>query len=276
MNAILEWMKWGLKSYVLIIAIPLLAFGIGVGSLLALYGDGNAAADTTWIRIQTNEVLVVGIDPNFPPFGIYDDDGPLGIDADLANAIGEELGVEVQFALLSYDGIFDSLYLGHVDIVISALRPDYGRVDLFRYTHPYFDAGYVFVGLEGTQLPTNLYNLDQETLAVEFATEGDVAAFELLEEGDADFNLERLLSADEALQAVIDGNADFALVDSVSASLFRRENPQLQVAPRAEIADPYVIAVRRTDWQLFIALEDTLKKLRERGELELIAARWLN
>jgi polar amino acid transport system substrate-binding protein len=264
-----------MKPYVMILLIPLLGLGIGGGSLLALYGDGNAGADTTWNHIQTYQRLVVGIDPNFPPFGIYDEAGPMGIDADLALAIGDELGVEIQFVLLSYDGIFDSLYLGQVDIVISALRPDFAQVDRFRYTRPYFDAGYVFVGLEGTRLPSGLDDLDGQTVAVEYATEGDVTAFEMLEEGDVQFELERLLSTDEALQAVIDGEADFALVDSVSAYLFQRNYPQLAIAATAEIPDPYVIAVRRPNWQLFLALEDALKSLQEHGELETIAARWL-
>ena len=275
MSILRRWLKWGQKPYLMILLIPLLGLGIGGGSLLALYGDGNAAADTTWNHIRTYKTLVVGIDPNFPPFGIYDEARPMGIDADLALAIGDELGVEIQFVLLSYDGIFDSLYLGQVDIVISALRPDYAQVDRFRYTRPYFDAGYVFVGLEGTRLPSGFDNLDGQTLAVEYATEGDVTAFETLEEGDVQFELERLLSTDEALQAVIDGNADYALVDSVSAYLFQRDYPQLKIATRAEIPDPYVIAVRRPNWQLFLALDNALKNLQEHGILEAIAAQWL-
>ena len=275
MSALRRWVKWGLKPYVMVLLIPLLGLSIGAGSMLALYGDGNAAADTTWNHIQTYKTLVVGIDPNFPPFGVYDEAGPMGIDADLALAIGDELDVEIQFVLLSYDGIFDSLYLGQVDIVISALRPDYAQADRFRYTRPYFDAGYVFVGLEGSALPSNFDDLDGQTLAVEFATEGDVTAFETLEEGDVQFELERLLSTDEALQTVIDGNADYALVDSVSAHLFQQEYPQLKIATKAIIPDPYVIAVQRSNWQLFLALEDSLKSLAEHGALEAIAAEWL-
>jgi ABC-type amino acid transport substrate-binding protein len=110
---------------------------------------------------------------------------------------------------------------------------------------------------------------------VEYATEGDVIAFEMLEEGDVQFELERLLSTDEALQAVIDGQVTYALVDSVSAYLFQGENPEIQIATSTEIPDPYVIAVRRPNWQLFLALEDALKSLQEHGELETIAARWL-
>lgn len=275
MSFLLRWLKWSLKPYVLLMFILILGLGMGTGSLLALHGNGNAAADTTWNHIQTYKTLVVGIDPNFPPFGIFGETEPMGIDADLAHAIGDELGVEVQFVLLSYDGIFDSLYLGQVDVVISALRPDYAQADRFRYTRPYFDAGYVFVGLEGTSLPNHLDDLDGQTLAVEYATEGDVEAFESLEAGEADFELERLLSADEALQAVVDGNADYALVDSVSAYLFQRDHPQLQIAEKAEIPDPYVIAVRRPNWQLFLALDEALKSLEVNGQLDTIVARWL-
>ncbi len=255
----------------LLAAIGLLLLIVTVGSWQALQGEGHGPDDTTWERIQQQGVLVVGVDPSFPPFGIYDPGGPLGIDAELALALGESLGVQVRFVLLSYDGIYDMLYTGEIDIVIAALRPDPNHLDRFRYSRPYFDAGHVFVGLNS--LPTDFAGVTGYRLAVEFASEGDVAAREAAES--YDFALDRSLSVDDAIQAVLVGEVDYALVDAVSARLAAREHPELVIGIQTVIADPYVIALRRTDWRLFIALEDALTMMQENGQLAAILAGWL-
>lgn len=242
-------------------------------SVLALQGEGNGPRDTTWERIQKQRVIVVGVDPSFPPFGIYDPAGAQGIDADVARELAEIFGVDVRFHLITYDGMYDSLYRGDVDMIIAALRPDAGLLERFRYTRPYYDAGHVFVGRRGELLPQKFSDLAGKTLAVEFASEGDETARRALDAGNTEFQLERALSVDEAIQALMDGTADYALVDSVSARLAAREHPELSVAVQPILPDPYVIAIRRSDWQLFLMIEKALED--HQADFEQIIARWL-
>ena len=63
----------------------------------------------------------VGIDPTYPPFALADDAGLRGIDVDFAQALAEELGLEAQFTYFGYDGLYDALTTGQVDVLISAL-----------------------------------------------------------------------------------------------------------------------------------------------------------
>ena len=58
----------------------------------------NPGEDTSWEYIQTNGKLIVGLDDTFAPMGFRDEAGTLvGFDIDLANAVGEILGVEIVF-----------------------------------------------------------------------------------------------------------------------------------------------------------------------------------
>lgn len=257
----------------LIFGVCLIGLVVTIGGMLAVRGDGLGPADTTWERLQNGAPLVVGVDPDIPPFGIHGESAPRGIDPDLGTALAEALGVPVRLQIVNFDGMFDALYRGEVDVVIAALRPDERRVDRFRYTQPYFDAGQVFVGID-RDLPNSFDDLVGDQLAVEFASAGDVAARAALEDG-ADFTLVRLYAIDELIEAVLSGQVDYALVDSISARLAARDHSELMVGQHTVVADPYVIALRRADWQLFIALEDALDTLRASGELEAIIARWL-
>ena len=75
------------KKFLSLMMIMVMAFGV-----FALTGcggsDDSAESDT----------LVVGLDDTFAPMGFRDEEGNLvGFDIDLANAVGEELGMTVEF-----------------------------------------------------------------------------------------------------------------------------------------------------------------------------------
>jgi ABC-type amino acid transport substrate-binding protein len=116
--------------------------------------------DDTWDRLRETGVLRVGMDASFPPFETIAPDGTLvGFDVDLARELARRLGpalseaegsvaegIEVQFvANLPYDGLYDALAVGRVDVVISALVVNPARMADFAYSIPYFDAGQVLV-----------------------------------------------------------------------------------------------------------------------------------
>jgi ABC-type amino acid transport substrate-binding protein len=249
------------------IALVVVIVVIGMGATLS--NPSRGPQELTWERIQREKIIRVGVDPSIPPFGIYTDEGPIGFDPALADALAEQFGAEPQFLLLTFDGLYDSLLLGHVDIVIAALRPDPLRTDRIRYTSPYFDAGQVLVSRTGIE---NLDVLAGKTLAVEFASEGDIYARQFEE-----LNIERFFTPDEALVAVEAGEVDAALIDSVSVYLYfdTHVNTALQFNPAPLISDPYVIAMRREDWSLHRYLNEALAAMQADGSLETLIRQWV-
>nr|HMN29713.1 transporter substrate-binding domain-containing protein [Caldilineaceae bacterium] len=64
----------------------------------------DAAAD--WQAILKDGKLVVGTAVDYPPFEFYDASFQIdGFDPALARAIGKQLGVEVEFVDLAFDGL---------------------------------------------------------------------------------------------------------------------------------------------------------------------------
>jgi ABC-type amino acid transport substrate-binding protein len=253
-----------ISALVIALTIPVFLAGVGVASALMLREPDRGPRDATWERVQVTREIVIGIDPSIPPFGEFSGDTVDGLDPSLGHAIAKELGVEVRFVPLGFDGLYDALLLGYVDLVIAALRPDNMRLDRIRYTSSYFDAGHVLVSQGNIQ---NLDELSGKIIAVEFASEGDLAARSV-----PDIQIERYFTAQEAMQAVRDGEANAALVDHVSAALYRDE---LSIAPGGVVPDPYVIATRRNDWRLHRYVEEALQTLRASGTLNALSQEWL-
>lgn len=89
-------------------------------------GDDADASESTidmsGVTLINDGVLTIGAEIGYPPFEDYADDGttPVGFDIDFAKALGEKLGVEVNFINTSFDGILGGIGVNY-DVVISAV-----------------------------------------------------------------------------------------------------------------------------------------------------------
>ena len=83
-----------MKKLLLLLSCLLLTLSMMAGC----GGDDQQSADTSWQYIADKGELVIGLDDTFAPMGFRDEQGNLvGFDIDLANAVGEQLGVAVTF-----------------------------------------------------------------------------------------------------------------------------------------------------------------------------------
>lgn len=243
-------------------------------AMMELAGEGTAGEDTTWTRIQEERVLTVGIDISFPPFGLVENNSAQGIDAAIGHELGQEFEVAVRYVPVNFDGMYDTLMTGGVDILIAAVRPEPARSAVFRYTSPYFDGGYVLLGYG--DVPSEFGDIPQDvSVAVPFASTGAGLAQSALQTHDANFQLLESLSVDDVISAVGKGEADYAVLDSISAYGAQQQYPELMIATERLSRDPYVIAVRRSDWKLHHEIELALYQWRRDGTLDEILTDWL-
>ncbi len=238
----------------------------------------------TMAEIQQRGALYIGLDPSYPPFEALAPDGELyGLDVDLGRELAgrlfpgheaDEDSVEAHFVFIGYDGLYHALEVGEVDVLISALVLDPGRMDKVAYSSSYFDAGLVLiVRPELEDEIREMRDLIGRSVAVEYATEA---------EGEArrwsrrlgDVEMQPLLTAEDALNAVLSGAAQAALVDGISARLFLREHPELILVPEPVGSEAYAVVVRAQDRALLRAVNGALEELSAEGELEAILARW--
>jgi polar amino acid transport system substrate-binding protein len=247
----------------------------GLVPVLLLLAACSSRPDTLG-EIQERGMLYIGLDPSYPPFEALAPGGELyGVDVDLGRELAGRLGVESNFVLLSYDGLYDALEVGQVDLLISALVVEPGRMDDVAYSHSYFDAGVALVTSVGAADELDeMKKLAGRTVAVEYATEGDVEARRWGRRL-GDLTVLPVTTADEALAAVHAGKADAALVDGISARLYLREHPDLVLAPELVTSQPYAVVVRADDRSLLGAVNDVLDAMVTEGVLDAIIARWL-
>lgn len=242
---------------------------------LVLLLAGCSAGDDTWPQIEASGVLRVGIDPTFPPFATADGADAQGLDIDLARALAEELGLEPRFTYFGYDGLYDALATGQVDVLISALVVAPERTADVAYSDAYFDAGQVLIVSQGSAV-AGMDDLDGQTVAVELGALGHVEA-QAWQRRLPGLVVATHGSVDEALAAVATGAAEAALVDGVGGRLYLRDHPAsglMRLDPPVT-SEPYAIAVRIGDRTLHSRLNAALAALARSGRLEAITTEWL-
>jgi polar amino acid transport system substrate-binding protein len=229
------------------------------------------AGDNILNEVYRRGALYVGIEGDNPPFAFLENDQVVGLDADIARALAAALGVDVQFVVMGYDGLYDALQVGRVDVLISALWVDPDLWEDFRYSVRYFDAGQLLVTQVGSRIadPTDL---EGAALAVEFGSEGDVWARR---------QARRLKSLDikpyDAPVAVLDALAadavDAAVIDRVAFMAYTREGVAL-VEAAVVSEEPYAAVTRAESARLREALDAALSAMIEDGRVDALVEKW--
>jgi polar amino acid transport system substrate-binding protein len=164
-----------------------------------------------------------------PPFEFVSEQNEIvGFDVDLANEIGRRMGIQMEYVNIAYDGLYDALLTRRVDVLISGLvaTPEFaGRAN---FSVPYFNAGEHLVVRTDSSIFI-MEDMEGRSLAVEYGSGGDVEARKW-ERRLSDLTVVRYPDANAALQAVINGEADAALVDGITARLGVGQHPELGLA----------------------------------------------
>jgi ABC-type amino acid transport substrate-binding protein len=230
-----------------------------VGRIIFLNLQGRSGL----AEIQRRGVLRVGLDASFPPFEMLDENGQVvGLDADIARAIAADLGVEVEFANIGFDGLYDALIVDRVDVIISGLPVDPHRTRDVAYSINYFNAGQVLVTTD-PQLQS-LDDLAGRTVAVEWGSMADMEARRLRQTFPS-LQLNPQPDPQAALQF------DIAIVDGVTAL----SHPNLRLVKYLS-DDWYAAAVSIENRALLAEINKTLSRLLETGELARLQRKWFD
>jgi polar amino acid transport system substrate-binding protein len=244
--------------------------------LLALFAFLTACSSqtSTWDQVQRSGVLHIGLDPTYPPFEFFDGDSLYGIDVDLAHALAAEKDLTATFSHFGYDGLYDALATGQVDLLISALTADVTRTRDFAYSRGYIDSGLVLVS-RSDQPYRDARDLADRHLAVELGASGHVQATTWQRQV-KDLQVSTFMSSDEALSALAEKQADAAIVDNITFRLFDRTSFGVDFIASQVTSEPYVAVVRREDEQLLTEINEALRHLDERGRLDAILDSWFS
>jgi polar amino acid transport system substrate-binding protein len=112
-----------------------------------------AAVAQTIDEIISRGKLIVAIDTTTPPYGFLDADlQPTGFDIEVANRMGEALGVPVEFVTVTSPGRIPALLTKQVDMVVSIFSITPARAIQIDYSIPYAGQSAVVIAPKATEI----------------------------------------------------------------------------------------------------------------------------
>jgi polar amino acid transport system substrate-binding protein len=240
-------------------------------------GEKSSAAYKLPQKVKDAGVIKVGSDIAYAPMEYVKAGEPTGVDIDIANALGEELGVEFQFQNNVFDNLIPSLDTGRFDVIMSAMsdtKERQGKVDFVDY----FTAGVSILAQKGN--PEGIKTLDDlcgKTVAFQRGTVSADVAKAQNEKCDKPMKTLTFSKDTEALLQVKQGRAVADLNDFPVAAYNAKTSgggEDFEVVGDQIDAGPYGIAVTKDNAELRDALAKALDAIIENGEYAKVLKKW--
>jgi polar amino acid transport system substrate-binding protein len=105
------------------------------------------------------DTLRVGTECTYHPFNFRDANGNLqGYDIDVAKAVGQNLGAEIEFVCQKWDGMIPSLLANKFDLIVASMSITEKRMEKIDFSDPYRVSIGQFIAAKSKDL--NLFNAD--------------------------------------------------------------------------------------------------------------------
>ena len=237
--------------------------------------SGEPEVNDQLAAIQNAGKLVVGIEGTYKPFNFVDDNGNYaGYDVDVARAVAEHLGVEVEFVMAEWDALLVGIDAGRWDTVIADVTATDERREKYDFSDPYcFTARQVVVN-KGN--PLELHSLE-DLNGLRIATNATNSWVPRLEE--LGVTIVPIDDTTQCAQAVLSGNADFCMFNDVVLSEYRENHPEseLEVAFKIESdINEVSIPCRKGEERLLAEFNAAIAELRENGKLVEFSNKWFH
>ena len=216
-------------------------------------------------------VLVMATNAEFPPYEYHDGNAIVGIDAEIAAAIAEKMGCELQIEDIAFDSIIPEVSSGKADMGMAGMTVTEERMENVDFSVTYAVARQVVIVAEGSGI-TSLADLEGKTIGVQQGTTGDIYATD--EFGDE--SIERYNKGMEAVQALSQGKIDAVIIDNEPAKVFVTENQGLVILDEAYADEEYAIAVKKGNTALLEQINKALEELKADGTLDAIVAKYIS
>ena len=216
-----------------------------------------------------NGKLVMATNATFEPYEYYDGDNIVGIDADIAAAVADKLGMELKIEDMAFDSIIPAVTSGKADIGLAGMTVTEDRLENVDFSDTYAHATQVVIVKEDSDIASP-DDLEGKKIGVQLGTTGDIYAGDI-----KDATVERYNKGFEAVQALTQGKIDAVVIDGEPAKVFVKENEGLKMLDEAFTEEDYAIAVAKGNDELLDKINTALGELKDSGELDKIVDKYI-
>lgn len=248
----------------------LFSAGLAAAALLAATG---AQAQTALDDVMKAKTIRIAVPTDFPPYGMVGIDlKPQGLDVDMANYIGQKMGVKVELVPVTSANRIPYLQTKKADLVISTLGKNPEREKVIDFTaaySPFFQAVFgpksisvkSFADLAGKSISVTRAALEDQELTKVAPAGADIKRFE---------------DNNTTVSAYTAGQVQLIATGASVAGNMMQKNPQLNTEYKLLLKDsPNFIGVAKGEDKLRLKVNEVIAAAKKSGDIDKMAVKWL-
>ncbi len=216
------------------------------------------------------KTLTMATNAEFPPYEYKEGDKFLGIDVEIAQAIADELGMELKIEDIAFDSIIAEVTSGKADMGVAAMTVTEDRMKNVAFSVSYATSAQVIVVKNESEI-NDPDALTGKKIGVQLGTTGDIYAEEYIKEA----TIERYNKGADAILALTQGKVDAVIIDRQPAEVFVEKNEGIKIVDKEFTLEDYAIAIAKDNTDLLKKVNDALTKLKDSGKLKEIVDKYI-
>ena len=238
---------------------------------------GCGSKEEAGLKTVESGKLIMATNAAFPPYEYIEGNEIVGIDAEIAGAIAEKLGLELQIDDMEFDSIIESVKGGKADIGLAGMTVTPERQEVINFTASYATGVQVVIVTEDSAI-ASVDDLFAEgamhVIGVQRNTTGDLySTWDLEDAGLA--SIDRYSKGADAVQALLTGKVDCVVIDNEPAKAFVEANEGLKILETTYAVEDYAAAMSKDNAELYEAVNKALEELIADGTVKTIVEKYI-
>lgn len=267
-----------MKKIIALLTVAVLALSMAAcGSSNDDASGNNANANKSSAEQEaTGGTLKMATNATFPPYEYYDGDDIVGIDAEIAQAIADKLGMKLEIQDMDFNSIIIAVQGGKADMGVAGMTVTEDRLKNVNFSDSYATGVQVVIVPEDSDIQT-IDDLEGKMIGVQESTTGHIYCADTPENGGyGEEHVTAYPSGANAVEALKTGKVDCVVIDNEPAKAFVAANEGLKILDTEFAVEDYAIAISKDNEELLEKVNGALKELKEDGTLQSIVDKYIN
>lgn len=244
--------------------------------LTVLFALLIVVAITGCSKKEEKEVLYMATEATFEPYEFYDGDEIVGIDVEIAKAIGEKLGIEVVVEDVDFDSIIVGIQQGKYDFGMAGMTVTDERKQQVNFSESYATGVQVVIVNEDSEITSvdDLFGDKNYTVGTQAGTTGFLyATWDIADEGLG--TVKDYKKTTDAATALLNKQIDCILLDKEPAKAIVANNTGLKILETEYAVEDYAIAIGKDNTELLDKINTALTGLINDGTVQNIIDKYI-
>ena len=273
-----------LVTLILALALTLSLAACGGGNASTSSSTSSAGSDAAssgeaGFTTAVDGVLSMATEATFPPYEYYDGDAIVGIDVEIAQAIADKLGLELQVTDIAFDSIIPGVQSGKYDLGLAGMTVTDERLEQVNFSDSYATGVQVVIVKEGGKV-TSVDDLFADGASNVIGTQTGTTGFLYATWDIQDAGLGEVKSfakTTDAVEALKNGQVDCVILDNepAKALVAANEDAGLSILDTEYAVEDYAAAISKDNTALLEAVNGALKELIADGTVQSILDKYI-